>query len=732
MKRTLIAAALIVACLLGSAETKKLNQGFLKKAAKTVWGMDMPQFDPKMELTDTIFNGASAANIAVYYFTSAERHEMTTLRDGRVPPREWRLGETECVFLTRYMVKIMDEKGLEHHTQFEFQPSEIERLQQIVMFDVNNAFGARIFKPDGRVIDVDMKQVLTESTGKKGKEAVQHKIAIPGLEVGDVLDYFYYTELYFLGNQECQRHWTIMSEYPSASFLVEARIDPSLTTVVNAFNGLEAPERGVGSDQKTYFKWEQTNLPAFKRPAFCQLERQLPIMRVYVADNISCMLEHRNLRRRPGVFFNPTAQSSLPEIAEYYNTRKWEGYEMSRAASLMKSYKEAHPQASVTDIADAAYMATRYVTELSKSPFSGWDMAAFMKDLLDKQDIDSLSYLGVANPRHKIELKYISSYRHTYPMVAVAGKYYFFNNNISLAPGEIPPEFGGEPLFKLAGKRKDMVDNFFFFIDLLPKETAAANSAVFNVKVSVDDPDETWVNLSYSGARKGNFKSLAGDIVEEADMVEAYEQLLGVPGKVLEKKGLGKLKKNRFDMAQLEDDQKKKLEEIHKADLGISVMEVDSMIVDDFGFSVEQPEFRYRLSGKVDDVLAPAGDDIILGVGKLAQMVELTDTERGEKNREISIITVGPYNRRVNMIIDVPEDYNVKEESLAELARNASGRAGLFISQIKYDAENRQIHLTLMFRNPAAIYSPALWDDFRKVREEAASFNEASIVFHKD
>ena len=216
MRRTLIIAVLLMTCLCSTADTKKLHQGFLKKAAKTVWGMDMPQFDPKKELTDTIFDGASAANIAVYYFTSAERHEMTTLRDGRIPPREWRLGETECVFLTRYMVKILDEKGLERHTQFEFQPSEIERIQQIVMFDVNNAFGARIFKPDGRVVEVDMKQALTESTGKKGKEAAQHKIAIPGLEVGDVLDYFYYTELYFLGNQQYQRHWTFMSDNPSA------------------------------------------------------------------------------------------------------------------------------------------------------------------------------------------------------------------------------------------------------------------------------------------------------------------------------------------------------------------------------------------------------------------------------------------------------------------------------------------------------------------------------------
>ncbi|MDE6080979.1 MAG: DUF3857 domain-containing protein [Muribaculaceae bacterium] len=734
MRKSLILLGLLFAvCLSGSADTKKLNQGFLKKAAKQVWNMDLPQFDPKKELTDTIYDGASAANIAVYYYFGADRHEMSTLRDGRIPPKEWRLGETECLFLQRRMVKILAEKGLEENSTFTFEPSETERIDQIMVWDMNVAFGARIFKPDGKVIEVDMKQTLTDGDGKKGKDAVKHKLAIPGLEVGDVLDYFKYLEGYFLGNSGIAQKWLLMSDYPSASFVMEASLDPALTTIVSAFNGVEPPTRFTSKEGKECLSWRHTDLPSFKIPSFCEPERQVPVMNIDISDNISEIYHHPKSRRRPGVFFNPMAQTALPGIAEYYSGRKWEGSDMSKATAIMKSYREANPDASPLDIADASYLTTRYIAGLSKDPFTQWDKAAFMKDLLDKQNIDSVSYLGISNPRRNIDVSYIFQYNHCNPLITVGDRHYFFPQNLAVAPGELPPGYSGETMFKLHGKRKELYENFFFTMDKLPKETAAANTAVFDVRVDLEDAEEGVVNLSYNASRKGQFKSLAGAIVETPDFNEFCEEKLGIPGKVMKKKKIDALKENRFDMAKLEDDQKKKLEQMYEADLGIESMEVDSMIILDFGFDAASPEFRYHLSGKVDDVVAPAGDDIILSIGKLASVVQLTDKERTEKKREISIFTPGASNRRVNLTVSVPEGYTVDSEAIQELAKQSSGgRAGLFMSQVNYDEDNKEIKITLLMRNPSAIYAPAHWDDFRKVREDAASFGEASIVFHRN
>ena len=731
MKRaTLLLTLLAMIAGFAVADTKKLNHGNLKKAAKTVWGMKLPQFDPKKDLSDSIFQGAAAVNIAIYHGFNCSAHPMTTLRDGRIPPPQWRLSESEVSFLMRRMVKIQSDKALEDFTEFSFEPSEIERVQQMVMFDLNNSFGARIFKPDGRVIDVDMKQTLTESDGKKGKEAVEHKIAIPGLEVGDVLDYFYYTDVYFLGNQRTSKMWTLMSEYPSASFVVEADLDPALTTEVHTYNGIGAPER-EDNNMKVKLKWEYENIKGFKRPSFCEPMRQLPMMRISIADNLSQMLGYYSNRRRDGVFVNSRTQVCLPEAAEMFSLIKYEGGDMSKAEAIMKNYRAEHPDASDAEIADASYMTTRYVTLLSKEAYGPRTTCAFLKDLLEKQKMDSVSNIGLTNPRNGLDVLMLQRYTQADPMVKVGDRYYLFKDNLAMAPGELPAEYSNEHYFVFVGDRKKVLEHHFFNQGKFPKQSMSMNTAVYNVRVSVPDVDETAVAVAYDASRKGYFKALAESIVEEPDYIDYLETRLGVPQKVKSDKKFN-VRKGRYDVAKLADDQRKKLELIPSADLGVETMQVDSVNITNYGFETANQAFEYSVSGKIEDAVAPAGDDIILSVGKIARMVNVTDKEREEKEREISIMTPGPSNRRVNIVIEVPEGYGVDAEALQSLERKTLEKLGVFVTQVKYDEAKSEIELTLLMRNNNSSYAPTQWESFRKVRDSADSFGESSIVFHRN
>ena len=44
------------------------------------------------------------------------------------------------------------------------------------------------------MIVVDLSQALPITEGKKGNKKKNYRIALPGLEIGDVIDFFYYSE----------------------------------------------------------------------------------------------------------------------------------------------------------------------------------------------------------------------------------------------------------------------------------------------------------------------------------------------------------------------------------------------------------------------------------------------------------------------------------------------------------------------------------------------------------
>lgn len=104
---------------------------------------------------------------------------------------------------------------------------------------VRPAFGARLIKPDGTVENINMDEALTVTKGKNNEDA-EYKIAIPGLEPGVILDYFYYID-YFMEEQSLPAiKIDFFKPYPIKDFLVEISSPPSLALEYANYNGAPA------------------------------------------------------------------------------------------------------------------------------------------------------------------------------------------------------------------------------------------------------------------------------------------------------------------------------------------------------------------------------------------------------------------------------------------------------------------------------------------------------------
>ena len=92
--------------------------------------------------------------------------------------------------LNRKLIKLNDAAALKKFSEFDY--TTFKKSYYKGMEDKRQqVLGVRVIKPDGRIVDVNTDDYMTTREGKKDKD-VSHKLAVPCLEVGDILDIFTY------------------------------------------------------------------------------------------------------------------------------------------------------------------------------------------------------------------------------------------------------------------------------------------------------------------------------------------------------------------------------------------------------------------------------------------------------------------------------------------------------------------------------------------------------------
>lgn len=714
-----------VALCFSASAAKGPNQKFIKNTAKKMWAVQPTGFNPKAEIPDSLVGDAPAVNIAVYYYCKASRDKVDEIGNGYVAPITMMLGESDIEFVERRMVKILDAGALEDLTEFTFDADIYHPLEAgITAFLTENAFGTRIHKPDGNIVYVDMKNTLTETVGKKGKDAVVHKIAIPGLEVGDVLEYFYFRHLYFLGNSGIDRRMELFSEYPTISMVIETSLDPALTTEFRTFNGVESVEKmGIDLNKNDVYMWEFHNLPAFGKPQFCSVSRQMPFVGMRIRDNISKLYTPTlKSSRNPGVYMNLVTPVYLNETSEVIAGLKIPPEDIKKAMEILNNYLKNHPDADKNAVVDAAWYSMVYAAYFSEKNYDQFDMAAFFKDVLDKLQLSVPSSIAIASPRDEVNIDEIMSYKEAQPFVLVGNRFFMVSENMSLAPGELPVEYAGEKYYTMEGKRNAIYSKQNFFSAGFPKSKGGANTRNDTINISIPDTESSELKVRFSSERTGSGKEIGRAIVYPEDYINSIESFLEIPEKI---RG-----KHKYDTAANKEIKKKALEAIAKSLLDDTDVKVEKSEVTSFGNIPGKDKLSYNIDFTADGLLTPAGDELILNIGAFAGGSQSV-IKNEEKPRKISIFTDGPYLKKKVITIEIPEGYKVDPADLAQLNCNVANQCGLFYVHASLNEETGNIRLDVNHRNKSAVFSPERWADFVALRKAPGEYSARTIVLHR-
>ena len=490
------------------------DEKFFKKAAEIVWSMELPEFNPTTQIPDTsLYNNESAIILAAYKNVDVKLREQRNITKFTSTGRAY-TNAIDAKILTRVMIKLKDSKSVEEYSEFDIESKDKESILNYSYQYSNTAFGARIYKPSGEIVNIDCNEAYTITSGKGRKEKdEEHKIAIAGLESGDILEYFYYDEIWLDELDLDPIIFTFAQNYPIMTYKIECHIDPSLTIEYRNLNGAPLLFGGFKKDGTRTLEVTTINLAKRERGNWMAPARQIPYIKMRVLNNNSTMTYRPKSARRGGVFCSLPAENYYDDISYILHDVEPPTKIASRATKIAKKYIEKHPELTSRQIIDMAWLATLYSGLIDDDSHSNIALSIYFQDVLKKLKIKDNMGIGIVNSREDVPVTEILHWKEPDYMNVVGDSCYIFSGDYCFQPGEYIGGYQGEQAAVFWGDRKEFNQISATMIQL-PTSRASQNMFRTDINASINSEDNNIIDKHRTISLKGSVKSIASKLID--------------------------------------------------------------------------------------------------------------------------------------------------------------------------------------------------------------------------
>ena len=729
--RTLL---LIIVALPATMAHADIDLKYYQKAASKVWGMDLPQFNPDAELTDSIFQRQSAVFIARY-------NGLTANYNGEINPSKFgvssgsmseyiahptvvfkstefnRSNATEAVKIQRSMVKINDTNAAEYFTEFSVDPFTIHESKNFVYYSIKPAFGARIIKPDGTVNIVDMSQALTVTLGKDNKDA-EYKVAIPGLQPGDILDYFYYTEYWCDEFSMPDFRIYLLAIYPTRDLIVDIRVADRLALEYGAYNGAPKimPEKMNEETNRLFFEIQDMEALDSNAPFFAA-GRQMPYIDIHILNNLTNFGFIPDYARVGGAR-HITREMLMMDVASAINRTKYPSQLVNEAVSTAKSWIKSHPDASVPQITDAAWLALRYAILKSGEKITDHQWAVMFYFVMEKLNVQVETRVGVTSSRQHPSVGDLVKYDDAVYMNKSGNRFYIMSGSLLDTPGTIPPYYDREAYILFNGSPTIKHLENWAVDGQLPPVKAADNEMKVTTEISIDPDDPERLTAKTVSSYSGLSKYRVENLVSPFDCMTAIVRFLGrKPDAAFEK----------LDREPVDKAIRKYADAYADAIWSSDDTKLNATKVLSPGCTPDSAVTVIEFEGTVGDAITEAGNDIVINIGRfIGKQRQFKDSQR---QRDISVILEGPAKNENTITFKVPEGYEVVESSLDDLRKSVITQEASFTTTVENGGN--VITINTAERYPRSVYAASSWSNLLSIMDATADFTKASLLLRK-
>jgi len=705
-----------------------------QKVREEIWGWNLPRF--KSYTVPEKYKNESAVIIARHKLVEVKRQKnfASIMQSGGFSPSLF-YTDTE-----RFMIKINDNAALKEFSEISFQ-KEASTRGYYSLNKFRTIIGAQVIKPDGTVQEVDVaNESVSVTEGKNNKESYK-KLAIPDLQVGDILDYFIHKEKDLESENVPPMLFAFYSQYPTLSYSAHCEFGKKLTVEYRSIKG--APEMKVTNtdENNTILDVEKDDLLKIDKideTRWVSALRDLPMIRMQVLNNTSKLIYKPASARKSGIYNNIPSLYILNDAKCMLATQEFQMGGLKdinkKVAAALLNYKQKFPNATQEDLAVYCYNALRLYWPNNLNYFPPTIFMIQLEKLLKENMVECK--IGFAASKYDARMDEITNPEDLYCIVTANKNKQFFSFTKGYRPAaEIPSSFQGEKASTIVVR--DYKRNSPAGIEgdcdeyKIPETTAGQNknSVKMQVNFSESNPLELVINREnrYTGDLKNDFQQLLILNEEHNNAMRSYL--------LIDKTHLQEMEEDKSARKYVEewqafyDKERKEQKDNIRQEVSIyhnfAPKEVLSYSVDSMGITPANPDLQYTVKYTVEGLVKKAGNNLLLDAGKLIGVQWAPTAE--DRNRVINA-TLPTARLFVNEIqVEIPKEYEV--QGIENLNYKMENEYGSFATTASIAGNTLKINTQKVYKKSFVPVSD--WPELLKMADETNKCYSQSVILKK-
>lgn len=646
----------------------------------------------------------------------------------------------------REMVKINDKAALEEYSQFSFK--KFRNLNSYFHRGLaTTIMGVRVIKPDGAVKEVNVdEEVVNEQDGKQEKS----KLAIPDLQVGDIIDYFVRVEeqkdlnsaiddqLFLLGDDKPIMQYSVHAEI-SNKYFVRYRVS-------NGAPDFIVKRNGEGAE----FDLLVRNIPNAPVGLWMSPYRQLPMIRMSIA--YGTILEQDQMageiRKNPNAM---EAKKVLLKEAEYidryFSTQPALTELKFQVKNLLKQYeKTANRKIPEDSLPYYTYYAFRYLVfyrvdatdkimvgkARNYSVPNNRRFLGYLHQVMQYMDVP-VDYVFVVSRYGPGPADFLNNGDYEYMLKTKTTKpIYLGADGVFTNCAEVGSDYEGQkaPSIELKKNKKQYNEVTAFNEVEIGTSKPEQNTKIEKLEITFDD-NMQLLKMNRRTTIKGHLRADEQKrLLRFEDYYESERKQLGIEKSFMEEfadsrknRSLAEEYTNAFEKARQEqkDDFLEEIEE----QFDMKPKELTAYKVEKMGLRHSDPDLVYATTFTVDGLVKRAGNNYILDAGKLigGQM----QVKPEQRDRKVDIYQ--PYARSFEYQIElvVPKGYTL--EGIDKLNQSVDNECGSFIVTSAMDNGRLKLHIRKVYKHN--FETADKWKSLLQMLDTAVDFGNQKLLLKK-
>lgn len=670
-------------------------------------------------------------------------------------------GKLRNIMYYHVRIKLQDIDAVNDYSDFSFK-NDYKSKGLIYKVIANHYVGFKIIKPDGAENEVDIDEAVEISYQQGRNSGSYNKIAIPNLEIGDIIDYYFIDEVLFpvhhyyaFDPYRC----SLVDDFPIKKQYIELNVASELFLNVRSVNG--APRfKLVSSDDgvKTYELQDSMRDKVVEDIHF-RMAPGLPHIKMqvyYINTNFTStpnlymsMLGGGKVYKRKAM--NPRDLVRFSKYLSLNETSFWTGGVDANSTQIIATnkYLTENYDKKTSSKAEIAKEAFYFLRDYNlQSNFLMWASGGKMYPGLVLNPLDwtsAMHVLAAIYAKWKVPYSFIYTVpnylskvedwlfvEEIVPMLEVCAEDTFLISHFSSSAliNEMPLEFSGNKAYRnefLEKKVGAVVISDYVKPIRLQKNTPEDLASTLTIKARIADFNEP-VLLEYEYNVQGIGKTV-WDTMVVSSFDEYNDANLKYYSSIISEANGSRFRKALIKMEEYNSDFEKKrnksITNFMTYKLGVESFVLDSFYLSNIGRWEKQPNLIFGYTASVNDICTDVGNGYLFSVGSLL----------GNKMKplvvEDSVLydfqTFGPYYHQYNLTFTIPDDYQI--EDVNQLETEFENECGRLSIACHYESDTLVVLVDRVLND--SFYSEDKWKSYKALMNTFKAIDYKQLMITK-